>query len=184
MCIAETTKTHTAVSPAPFSLASSTARRSAVRCRAVSCPACGAVLCRAAPCFAECSLSCIPDDNAIIASIQSWPEPACRSSTILCSCGLYFPLLSFIFHCFLDCNRHPRALLMQQQTAVPQYVRVCMSLNREHSKAQRNPPCTRQQTKYVPIRVRIKSMYVHACCVPFVFLEHGSLGIGKSPVCT
>ena len=27
-------------------------------------------------------------------------------------------------------------------------------------------------------------MYVHACCVPFVFLEHGALGISKSPVST
>ena len=53
-----------------------------------------------------------------------------------------------------------------------------MSLNREHSTAQRNPPCTKQQTpphkaanKYVPIRVRINIiMYVHTCCVPFVFL--------------
>ena len=41
--IAESTKKHTAVSPAPFSLASSTACRSTVRCRAVSCPACGVV---------------------------------------------------------------------------------------------------------------------------------------------
>ena len=62
-----------------------------------------------------------------------------------------------------------------------------MSLNREHSKAQqsthstaqqRNPPCTKQQPKDVPIEVRIKrSMYVHACCVPLVLLEHGALGI-------
>ena len=49
--IAESTKKRTAVSPAPFSLASSTARRSAVRCRAV-------------PCFAVLSLSYITDDNA------------------------------------------------------------------------------------------------------------------------
>ena len=45
----ESTKKHP---HAPFSLASSTARRSAVRYRAVSCPACGAVLCSAVPCCA------------------------------------------------------------------------------------------------------------------------------------
>ena len=64
-----------------------------------------------------------------------------------------------------------------------------MSLNREHSKAQRNPPCTKQQTKYVPIRVsyvskQVCTYQVYACCVPFVFLEHGALSICKSPVCT
>ena len=48
----------------------------------------------------------------------------------------------------------------------------------QHSTAQRNHPCTKQQTKYVPIRVRIKrSVHIHACGVPFVFLEHGDLGI-------
>ena len=47
-----------------------------------------------------------------------------------------------------------------------------------HSTAQRNHPRTKQQPNYVPIRVLIKrSMYVHACGVPFVFLEHGPLGI-------
>ena len=53
----------------PLRLASSTARRSAVRRRAVSCPA---LQCRAVPrcvvlclpCFAVLSLSYIPDDNA------------------------------------------------------------------------------------------------------------------------
>ena len=52
-----------------------------------------------------------------------------------------------------------------------------MSLNREHSKVRRDPPFTKHQTtKYVPIRVRVKrSMYVHAGCVPIVFLEHGAL---------
>ena len=51
-----------------------------------------------------------------------------------------------------------------------------MSLNREHSRAQHSTaqsPCTKQQTKYVPIRVRIKKKvcaYVRACCIPFVFL--------------
>ena len=49
---------------------------------------------------------------------------------------------------------------------------------REHSKAQRNQPCTKQKTKYVPIRVHVKSMYVkHACGVRAIFLEDGALGI-------
>ena len=50
----------------------------------------------------------------------------------------------------------------------------------QHSTAQ--SPCTKQQTKYVPIRVHKKSMYVHACGVQVVFLEHGALGFCKSPV--
>jgi len=51
---------------------------------------------------------------------------------------------------------------------------------REHSTAQSNHPCTKQQTKYVPIRVRIKkSMYVHVCGVGVVFLEHGALRCAK-----
>ena len=58
----------------------------------------------------------------------------------------------------------------------------------QHSIAQRGDPCTKQQTKYVPTRVHIKistpSIYVHACGVRVVFLEHGALGICKSPVCT
>ena len=57
--------------------------------------------------------------------------------------------------------------------------------NREHSTTQRNHSCTKQQTKYVPIRVRIKRcMYVLACDVRVVFLEHGALDSCKSPVCT
>ena len=117
--IADSTKTHV---PAPFSLATSTARRSVVRCRLLSCPR-GAVMCRSVPCCAECSLSCIPD-NARKHRLQGWLKPECMSSSILCSCCLYFPLLSFIFHSYLDCNKDPRAVRMQQQTAVPQYVRV------------------------------------------------------------
>ena len=50
----------------------------------------------------------------------------------------------------------------------------------KHNTPQRNHPCTKQQTKYVPIRVRIKkSMHVHACCVRFVFLEHGALAFAS-----
>ena len=37
----------------------------------------------------------------------------------------------------------------------------------------------------MPIRVRTtKHMYVHECCVQFVFLERRARGIGKSPVFT
>ena len=148
--IAESTKTH---APAPFSLASSTARRSAVRCRAVSCPARGAVLCRAVPCFAECSLSCIPDDNA------SKHTELARASMYVLEHFIQLQHAVFIFHCCLFFG-------LQQISSSGTYaatnssttvciIRVCMSLNREHSTAQRNLPCTRQQTKYVPIRVRI-----------------------------
>ena len=46
----------------------------------------------------------------------------------------------------------------------------------QYSTAQGNHPCTKQQTKYVPIRIHIKtSIYAHACGVQFVFLEHGAL---------
>ena len=75
--------------PAPFSLASSTARRSVVRCRAVSCPASGAVPCRALQSFL---FRAHQTTTLLIASMQSWPEPACMSSSILYSCCLYFPL--------------------------------------------------------------------------------------------
>ena len=46
----------------------------------------------------------------------------------------------------------------------------------QHSTAQqRNLPYTKQQTKYVPIRVHIeRSMYVHACCVPSFFWSMSS----------
>ena len=59
----------------------------------------------------------------------------------------------------------------------------------QHSTAQRNHSCTKQQTKYVPIRVRIKTStryvgIIHACGVRVVCLEHGPLGICMSPVCT
>ena len=62
--IADSRKEHP---PAPFSLASPAARRSAVRCRAASCSACGGVscspvLCRAEPVFAVLSLSHLPDN--------------------------------------------------------------------------------------------------------------------------
>ena len=49
---------------------------------------------------------------------------------------------------------------MQQQTAVTQHVRVCLSLNRENSKALHST-AKHRAIKYVPIRVRIKiGMYV------------------------
>ena len=74
---------------------------------------------------------------------------------------------------------------VQQSWYVRVYVYVVEPLAQQSAPQQRNPLCTKQQTKYVPIRVRIKiSMYVHAFCVPFVFLEHGALGICKSPVYT
>ena len=70
----------------PLSLASSTARRGAVRCRAVSCPAvrcraepCCAVLCRAVPCFLFRTCQ-----TTTLASRQSGREPASpRRSSIL-----------------------------------------------------------------------------------------------------
>ena len=129
--IAESTEAH---APAPFSLASSTAPRSAVRGRALRAVPCGAVLCRALQ-----SVVFRAYQSTTLASIQSWPEPACMSSSILCGCCLRFPLLSFIFHCFLDCNKHPQAGRMQQQTAIPQYVYTSMYVvepRAQHSAAQ------------------------------------------------
>ena len=76
--IAEITETR---APAQFSLASSTARRSAVRCRAVPyCP----VLCRALR-----SVLFRAYQTTTLASIQCWLEPACSmSSSILYSCSM------------------------------------------------------------------------------------------------
>ena len=75
----------------------------------------------------------------------------------------------FIFHCCLSFSvaiwTATKILErcvpgMQQQTAVPQYVRACMSLNRENSKALHST-AKHRAIKYVLIRVRIKiSMYV------------------------
>ena len=96
---------------------------------------CCAVLCRALQ-----SVLFRSYQTTTPARIQCWPDPACMSSIILCSCCLYFQLLSFIFRFSFDCNKHLRAVRMQQYIVVPQYVPICMSLKREHSKAQHNPP--------------------------------------------
>ena len=71
-------------------------------------------------------------------------------------------------------------------TAVPQYwycsmyEYICRLTERrgQHSTI----PLHTAENQYVPIRVSTKrSMYVHAFCVPFVFVEHEALGICKSP---
>ena len=80
------------------------------------------------------------------------------------------------------CWAHPRNIYSYKYV-----VEYLQQQYREYSTAQRNHPCTKQQTKYVLIRVHTKTstgMYVHAYGVRVVFLEHGALGICKSPVCT
>ena len=160
------------------------AQRRAVRCRAVSCPACGAVLCRAVPCFAECFISCIPDDNAI----NRKHTELVGQSRHVCPRAFYAATV-FIFHC---CRSFPivfwtatnileRYVCSNKQQYRSMYEYYIVETRAQQSTAQ--PPCERQQTKYVLIRVRIeRNMYVTACCVSFVFLEHGTLCIGKSPV--
>ena len=55
----------------------------------------------------------------------------------------------------------------------------------KHITAQRNHPCTKLQTKYVPIRVRIKEGCTYMYAVSGLFsYEHVILGICKSLVCT
>ena len=134
-----------------------------MRCRAVSYPAvpCCAVQCRAVSCFAVLSLSYIPDDNA------SKQTELARASTF--SSFLYSSVVEPSFSIF--CFRGPFLILYRYTAAI-----VCtwyefivlehLQQYREHSStAQRNHPCTKQQTKYVPIRVDIaRSMkYVRTC---------------------
>ena len=68
-------------------------------------------------------------------------------------------------------------------------VQQCLVEHSSNSTALRNHPCTSSKpSTYVtirPIRVHIKisyGMYVNACGVQVVFVEHGALGICKSPV--
>ena len=189
LCIAESTKTH---APAPFSLARSTARLSVVRCRVVSFPACGAVLCRAVPCFAECSLSCISDDNA-----SKHTELAIASMYVHMSSGNFIRLLIitsfsvavFIFHLFLDWHKHPRAVRMQQQTAAPQYVYspeyelYAVEPRAQQSTAQ--SPLHKAANQVHDDQSTYHKKHVRTCMLrPVCYPEHGALGICKSSVCT
>ena len=182
--IAESTETH---APAQFSLASATTRRSAAPCGAVRCRALRAVPCGAVLCRASQSVLFRAYQTATLASVQSWPKPACMYSSILYICSM---LSSFSI--VLDCNKHLRAVRMQQQTAVPQYVRTCTKYvvepRAQQSTARHSSAITPAQRKIQvranQITYKKKYVRVHACGVPFVFLEHGALGICKSPVCT
>ena len=156
-----------------------------MRCGAVQCRAlpCGAVLCRAVPCFAVFSLSFIPDDNASTHTVLARP-----SMYVLDHFMQLLSLFSIaVFH-------FPFFIRLQQTSSSGTYAAiysstaVCTNMYVVETRAQQGAaqsPCERQQTKHVPIRVRTKGMCtVTACCVLFVFLEHGALGIGKSPVYT
>ena len=59
--------------------------------------------------------------------------------------------------------------------------------NREHSKAQQSTARSHLHKAANQVRAdqsTYQKKYVHGCYVRFVFLEHGALGICKSPVCT
>ena len=142
------------------------------------------------PCFAEFSLSCIPEDNAskraeLASASMHVPEHFIH---LLSSFSIVFLTATNILERYTSKYTY-RYVATNSSTAVYTSIyavepRAQQSIAK-HSKAQRNPPCTRQQTKFVPIRVRTtKHMYVHACCVQFVFLERRARGIGKSPVFT
>ena len=127
-----------------------------MRCRALLAVPCCAIPCRAL----QLSLSCTPDDNA--SKHTGLARAGMYVLDHLCNCRLYFALLSFIFHCYLDRNRIFERCVpgMWQQTAVPSYARVSTYVvePREqqntayHSKAQRNKVRAHQSTyknKYV-----------------------------------
>ena len=121
--IAESTKIH---AHAPFSLASSTARRNAMRCLALSCHACGAMLCHPMSCFAELSLSCTPDDNAskhkrVGQSRHECPPAFCAAAVFVLHYCLSFFIVIWTATLLERCVPG-----MLQQTAVPQNVRVRM----------------------------------------------------------
>ena len=116
----------------------------AVPCLAVRCSAvqCCAVRCRALLCF----LSYIPDDNA---SKQTKLARASVSLSILYSIvEAYVSILCFwIFS--LYCTGYSSSSMYAY--VVVGYLRQY----HEHSTAQRNHHCTKQQTEYVRIRVHI-----------------------------
>ena len=60
----------------------------------MSCPACGTVRCRTVPCFAECSLSCIPDGNA------SKRTELAKASMYVLEHFIHLQHAVFIFYCF------------------------------------------------------------------------------------
>ena len=127
------------------------------------------MLCRAVPCFAEFSLSCIPEDNA-----SKRAELASASMHVfehfihlLSSFSIVFLTATNILERYTSMYTY-RYVATNSSTAVYTSIyavepRAQQSIAK-HSKAQRNPPCTRQQTKFVPIRVRTKNSctYMHA----------------------
>ena len=151
-------------------------------CGVVPCVRCRAVLCRAAPCFESLLFSAY--QTTTLASI----ELARASMYVLDHFMQLLSLFSIaVFH-------FPFFIRLQQTSSSGTYAAtysstaVCTNMYVVETRAQQGAaqsPCERQQTKHVPIRVRTKGMCtVTACCVLFVFLEHGALGIGKSPVYT
>ena len=116
----------------PLRLASSTARRSAVRRRAVSCPA---LQCRAVPrcvvlclpCFAVLSLSYIPDDNA------SKHAELTRASMMLSS--ILYSGVDPSFFTFFWAFFYAVPIYCNSTTAVVLVCTSMLSLNREHSNA-------------------------------------------------
>ena len=142
-----------------------------VPCRAVRCCA---VLWRAVPCFAVRCFSYIPDDNVINSKLAELARASMSSSILysrlsllsrFCFLGLFFnavPVYSnseSTYECVVREHQNPSTA---QHSAT------------QHSTAQRNHPRTKQ-AKCVPTRICIKrSMYVHACGVRVVCLEHGA----------
>ena len=117
---------------------------------------CCAVPCRAVLCRALLRFLFRAYQTTTLASIQSWrAEPACPRAFLFSSVEPSFSMLL-----------HGPFLMLYRQTATNSSTAVectSMLLNRQHSKAQhstitarRNHPCTKQQPKCVPIRVRIK----------------------------
>ena len=164
------TQNHEKNTPAQLSLVTLAAQHSAVRCRGVSCCA---VLCRASLCFLFRTYQ-----TATLASGQSWREPEARVSSSILYSNL---LLSLLFSFFVFVNLLVYCCTGIQHQPNPTSMLSLSIYSSTASTAQHSTMTPAQSSKPSTCRSEYKSkevpgMYVHACGVRVVSLEHGALG--------
>ena len=75
----------------------------------------------------------------------------------------FFAFLTFFFTCFppffFGFSLYVRMMRVSCPSVSTAVVPRAQHSTAQHSTAQRNHPCTKQQTKYVPIRVQIRNKY-------------------------
>ena len=130
--------------------------------------------CRAVSCFAVLSLSYIPDDN----TINSKHAELARASVYVLEHFIQKPSFSF-FSCCTGTYTATNSSTARSSMYV--YIRVWMSLNREHSKAQHSTaqsPLHKSGNQVCADQSTYQKKCVDTCSfVPFVFLHDGALGI-------